>query len=152
MTPPVLNDDFKDFLSACLAEEVRFLLVGAYALAVHGIPRATGDIDVWIEASPENAERTWRALERFGAPVAALGVSQNDLTTPDVVVQLGLPPRRIDLLTGISGVAFAEAWESRITAPIDGLLVPVLSRDLMQRNKRSSARPKDRLDADLLEG
>jgi len=96
-----VNPDFIEFLGTLLAADARFLVVGAHALAIHGGPRATGDIDVWIERSPENAARVWRALEEFGAPTVALGVSQEDLETPDMVmvIQIGLPPRRIDILT-----------------------------------------------------
>ena len=96
-----VNPDFIEFLGTLLAADARFLVVGAHALAIHGGPRATGDIDVWIERSPENAARVWRALAEFGAPTVALGVSQEDLETPDMVmvIQIGLPPRRIDMLT-----------------------------------------------------
>ncbi len=147
----VLNHDFRDFLAALLSEDVRFLVVGAYALAVHGVPRATGDIDVWLEPEPENAERAWRALQTFGAPVAALGLSQADLRKPDRVIQVGLPPRRIDLLTGISGVGFAAAWETRVVHEVDGLPLPFLDREALLQNKRATGRAKDLLDAETLE-
>jgi len=147
----VLNEDFRDFLEALLQEEARFLLVGAYALAVHGVPRATGDMDVWIEPDQPNSERVWQALQAFGAPMAALKLSQTDLTEPGMVIQLGLPPRRIDLLTEISGVGFAEAWEARVTHEVDGLPLPFLNRETLLRNKRASGRPKDLLDAETLE-
>jgi hypothetical protein len=115
-----VNEDFKDLLAALLGAEARFLVVGAHALAVHGVPRATGDLDVWIARDAPNVERVWSALTRFGAPVAAMGVSQGDLTRPDLVVQIGLPPRRIDVLTSISGVEFDEAWAGRVTHELDG--------------------------------
>ncbi|WP_221401584.1 hypothetical protein [Truepera radiovictrix] len=127
------------------------MVVGAYALALHGIPRATGDIDIWLESREENAERVWRALQRFGAPTAALGVSREDLVKPGLVIQLGLPPRRIDLLTEISGVGFSEAWENRVTQTVDGLPLPFLDREALLRNKRASGRKKDLADVEALE-
>ena len=107
----MLNPDFRDMLSALSAERAEYLLVGAYAVAVHGLPRATGDLDIWIRASDANARRVWRALGRFGAPLSEL--READLQTPGIVVQIGVAPRRIDLLTAIDGVAFDEAWSER---------------------------------------
>lgn len=145
-----MNEDFRDLLAALLAAEARFLVVGAHALAVHGVPRATGDLDVWIAADPVNAERVWSALLSFGAPVAAMGVSREDLTRPDMVVQIGLPPRRIDILTAISGVAFDEAWSGHVTHEAGGLPVPFLGRAELVRNKRASGRTKDQADLEAL--
>jgi hypothetical protein len=126
-------------------------VVGAHALAAHGVPRATGDLDVWVRPEPANAARVWRALESFGAPVEALGVEEADLARPDQVVQIGLPPRRIDLLTTISGVGFPEAWETRLERESEGLRVPFLSRELLIANKRASGRTKDLADVEALE-
>jgi len=145
-----VNEDFRDLLTALLGAEARFLVVGAHAMAVHGVPRATGDLDVWIARDPTNVGRVWAALTRFGAPVAALGVSQGDLGHPDRVVQIGLPPRRIDVLTSISGVEFDEAWPDRVTHELDGLAVPFLGRAALIRNKRASGRTKDRADLEAL--
>lgn len=145
-----MNPDFIDFLSALLAEEARFLVVGAHALAVHGVPRATGDIDLWIDRSPDNAARVIRALAAFGAPTEALGVKPGDLEAPDLVIQIGLPPRRIDVLTGVSGLEFEEAWSGRVLHPVDGLTVPFLGREALIRNKRSSGRFKDLGDLESL--
>ncbi|HEY7514182.1 MAG TPA: hypothetical protein VIC87_06880 [Vicinamibacteria bacterium] len=145
-----MNEDFRDLLAALLAAQARFLVVGAHALAVHGVPRATGDLDVWIAADPTNAQRVWSALLRFGAPVAAMGVSLDDLTLADRVVQIGLPPRRIDILTSISGVAFDEAWADRVTHEVGGLAVPFLGRAALVRNKRATGRTKDRADLEAL--
>jgi hypothetical protein len=119
-------------------------------MAVHGVPRATGDLDVWIATDTDNAGRVWSALLRFGAPVAAMGVAQDDLTRPDQVVQIGLAPRRIDILTSISGVGFDEAWSGRTTHEIGGLPVPFLGRADLVRNKRASGRTKDRADLEAL--
>lgn len=114
------------------------------------MPRATGDLDVWVRPEPANAARVWRALLRFGAPVEALGIRQEDLALADQVIQLGLPPRRIDLLTAISGVEFEEAWEARVLRPIDSRQVPFLSRDLLIANKRATGRTKDMADVETL--
>jgi hypothetical protein len=147
-----LNADFKDLLVCFGREGVEYVLVGAYALAFHGAPRATGDIDVFVRATAANAERTWRALMAFGAPLAAAGVQARDFATPGLVYQIGLPPRRIDVLTEISGVSFDEAWESRVLADLDGLPVPFLGREALIANKRASGRLKDLADVERLEG
>lgn len=145
-----MNEDFRDLLAELLATGTRFLVVGAHAMAVHGVPRATGDLDVWIAADPANADRVWTALLRFGAPVAAMGVGRDDLTRPDQVVQIGLPPRRIDILTSITGVGFDEAWSGRVTHDLGGLPVPFLGRAELVRNKRATGRTKDRADLEAL--
>jgi hypothetical protein len=145
-----MNEDFRDLLAALLAAGARFLVVGAHAMAVHGVPRATGDLDIWIAADGDNLERVWSALGRFGAPLAAMGVSREDLSRQDQVVQIGLPPRRIDLLTSISGVEFEEAWRTRVVHQVDGLEVPFLGRAALVRNKRASGRSKDLADLEAL--
>ena len=121
-----LTRDFADLLRAFLDHEVRFLIVGAYALAVHGRPRATGDLDVWIDATPDNAVRAIGALRVYGAPLADL--RDADLATPGVVFQIGIAPIRIDVLTSVSGVAFSEAWPARVSARFDGVEVPTIGR------------------------
>jgi hypothetical protein len=145
-----VNPDFRDMLSALNAEAVEYLLVGAYALAVHGLPRATGDMDVWIRPSAANAARTFTALRRFGAPLADL--TREDLARPGVVFQIGVAPNRIDLLTAIDGVEFEAAWPRRVLREIDGLEVPVISRQDFIRNKTAVGRPKDLADIAWLEG
>lgn len=144
-----MNPDFRDILSEFSAAGVEFLLVGAYALAAHGLPRATGDIDLWVRPSPENAERVMAALARFGAPLT--GVAAADFATPDMVVQVGVAPRRVDILTAIDAVGFDEAWSDRFEAEIDGMRIAVIGRDHLLRNKRASGRPKDLADAVWLE-
>jgi hypothetical protein len=141
-----VNKDFRDILALLKDEGAWFLIVGAHALAVHGYLRATGDLDLWIRPDPDNAECVWRALLRFGAPVEALSLSQSDLEKPGIVFQIGLPPRRIDILTEISGVGFEEAWPNRVTQSIDGLEVPFLGREALLRNKQESGRDKDLAD------
>jgi hypothetical protein len=145
-----MNEDFRDLLHALREAGARFLVVGAHALAVHGVPRATGDIDIWVAVQPENADRVVAALTRFGAPLGAIGISRADFLSEDQVVQIGLPPRRIDLLTSISGVSFEEAWEGRVIREVDGLAVPFLGREALVRNKRASGRAKDRADLEAL--
>jgi hypothetical protein len=109
-----VNEDFQDVLAALLASGARFLVVGAHALAVHGVPRATGDLDIWVLPDLVNAERVWEGLIRFGAPMETLGAASGDLARPGLVLQIGLPPRRIDILTALTGVDFesagARAW------------------------------------------
>lgn len=145
-----MNEDFADFLAALIDADARFLVVGAHALAVHGIPRATGDLDIWIEATPDNASRVWSALEAFGAPLEAIGINVRDLTRSDRVVQIGLPPRRIDLMTSISGVSFDDAWASRSCHTVGRLEVPFLGRADLVRNKRAAGRRRDLADLEDL--
>lgn len=138
----LLNPDFRDILQAFSDESVAYLLVGAYALAVHGYPRATGDIDLWINPTPENAAKVMRALAHFGAPVSQINPS--DFETPDVVLQIGIEPNRIDILTELSGVDdFESTWSARIEVSIEGLDIPVISKAALIRNKQSTGRPKD---------
>lgn len=147
-----MNEDFRDLLAALLAVEARFLVVGAHALAVHGAPRATGDLDVWVESTPGNAARVWEALERFGAPIETLGVTRADLQKPGRVVQIGIPPRRIDIITEISGVTeFAPAWQARVVKTVEELEIPFLDRETLLRNKRAAGRPQDVADVAALE-
>jgi hypothetical protein len=136
-------------LSALSAEGAEFLLVGAYAMAAHGLPRATGDMDIWIRPSEENAQRVWRALTRFRAPL--LNLKPEDLQTADTVFQIGIAPRRIDILTSIDGVTFEQAWPQRKEVEIGGRNCPVLSRDHLLQNKKASGRPKDLADVAWLE-
>jgi predicted nucleotidyltransferase len=145
-----VNRDFIDILAALVACRARFLVVGAHALAVHGVPRATGDLDIWLDPAAENAERVWAALGAFGAPLESLDLGQSDLQTPEQVIQIGLPPRRIDLLTAISGVEFDEAWAARVTHSIDGIDVTFLGREELVRNKKASGRYQDLADLESL--
>jgi hypothetical protein len=144
-----MNPDFADILSALSAAGVEFLIVGAHALAAHGVPRATGDLDIWIRPTPDNAERTLRALAAFGAPLSDLSVE--DLTKTDTVFQMGLPPSRIDILSGITGVSFADAWERRVTVRLAEGEVAVLSKTDFIANKTAVGRPKDLADMALLD-
>ena len=120
-------------------------------MAMHGIPRATGDLDLWIDPDGDNAARAWTALVRFGAPVEALGITMQDLATPGTVVQIGLPPRRIDVMTSATGLVFGEAWASRVTHEMAHLPIPFIGRAELLRNKRATGRPKDLADIHALE-
>jgi len=147
-----VNEDYHDILAALVAQNARFLIVGAHALAAHGYPRSTVDIDIWIDATDDNAERVWKALADFGAPLADLSVERQDLTRPDVVIQFGLPPNRIDVLTGLSGLSFDAAWMNRIEEVLEGVTVPVLGLADLIANKRATGRDKDRADLKGVEG
>ena len=143
--------DYVDMLRALVASGVEFLLVGAHAMAAHGVPRATIDLDLYVRASTENAPRVIAALRAFGAPLSAHGVTQEDFERSGTVYQLGLPPNRIDLITRISGVEFEEAWASRIITKIGDLEISVIGREPLLANKRASGRDKDLVDVRLLE-
>ena len=144
----MLNNDYKEMLQILLEEEVDFIVVGAYALAAHGVPRATGDIDIWIKTDTRNAERLIRALKKFGAPVGEITAS--DFTEPDIVFQIGVAPRRIDFLTSIDGVNFADADKDKLTIKINDIDVPVISLENLIKNKKAASRPKDLLDIESL--
>jgi hypothetical protein len=144
-----MNPDFVDLLRAFVACEVRFLVVGAYALALHGRPRATGDLDIWVEPTAGNATRIMKALAQFGAPLDQ--VSEADFARPGVVYQIGVPPRRIDILTELTGVSFEEAWPERLQRPFGEVTVDFIGRAAFLRNKRATGRPKDLGDIEGLE-
>ena len=143
-----MNPDFRDLLRALSDAGAKFLVVGAYAVSFHSEPRATGDLDIWIDATPDNAARVYRALAAFGAPLAEL--SEADLSTPDLVFQIGVAPRRIDLMTSITGVGFEDAWRDRTQANYAGVDFPIIGVDALIKNKRALGRPKDLIDLELL--
>lgn len=145
----MLNPDFHDMLSALCEEKAEFLIVGAYALAAHWHPRATGDIDVWVRRSDDNAKRVWRALVRFGAPLADLKLE--DLKTSDLIFQIGVEPRRIDIVTSITAVEFDEAWPDRKEVEIERLKITVIGRSHLLKNKKALGRPQDLADVAWLE-
>ena len=128
-----MNPDFRDLLRALSDAGARFLVVGAYAVSFHSEPRATADLDVWTDPLPDNAARVYRALASFGAPLNEL--SEADLCSPDVVFQIGVPPRRIDIMTSITGVAFDEAWAARTSAMYGDVEFPVIGLDALMKNK-----------------
>jgi len=145
-----LNKDWREFIELLNAEKVDYLIVGASAMALHGIARLTGDIDFLIRPDHETAEKVVQVLKKFG--FASLGVEPEHFLKPDSFVQLGYVPRRIDIMNTISGVSFEEAWESKVSVKMEDLPVYVLDRPLLIRNKRAVGRPKDLLDLQILEG
>jgi len=145
----MLNEDYKDMLHALSDEKVRFLLVGAYALAAHGYPRATMDIDIWVMPSPQNADAVLRALRSFGASLHNL--TKEDLLNDGTIFQIGVAPRRIDIITTVSGLQFEEAYGRSLPVNIEGIEVHVPSIDDLILNKRTSGRTKDLADAEALE-
>lgn len=144
----MLSQDFREFLQSLNDHDVRYLIVGGYAVAVHGHPRYTRDLDVWFEMSLENADRLIAALRAFG--FGSLGLTAPDFTVPDRIIQLGYPPSRIDMLSTIPGVTFDECHRSRVESVIDGVPVNVIDLESLKRNKRASGRPQDLADLDNL--
>ncbi len=144
----MLNKDYKEMLQFLLEEKVEFILVGAYALGAHGYPRATGDIDIWVKADENNSKKTYTVLARFGAPLNQINV--NDFAIEGVIFQIGVAPRRIDIITKIDGVTYDEANEDKIVVEVEGLKLPVLSLDKLIKNKLATGREKDELDAKFL--
>lgn len=143
-----LEEDLREFIELLNAHNVRYIVVGAHAVAYHGYPRFTADIDFFLEISDENAERIVNVLKQFG--FGDLGLSKEDFLEEDQVIQLGVAPNRIDLMTILSGVDFKEAWATREQAEIDGLNVPMISKELLKRNKAASGRTKDLADIEEL--
>ena len=125
------------------------MLVGAYAVAAHGLPRATGDIDLWVKCSEKNAERVWAAIMNFGAPLA--NISKQDFITRGNVVQIGVMPRRIDILTQITGIEYEEAEQQSITIEIEGIAIPVIGLAHLVQNKSAVGRPQDKADVARLQ-
>lgn len=145
-----LNSDFRDLLLGFADAGVHFVVVGAHAVGYHGLPRATQDLDVFIRPSRDNAARVYAALAEFGAPLESVGVSPEDFEAPGTVYQIGVPPRRIDILTEISGVTFDEAFENHGTLDFEGRAICYIGRDALIRNKKASGRPKDLMDVERL--
>ncbi len=145
----MLNNDYKEMLQSLQENEVRFLVVGAYALAAYGYPRATGDIDIWVEPTTENSKKILSALIAFGAPVSEL--TEQTFVEKGVIFQIGVAPCRIDLITHIDGVDFPDAYASRENIEIEDFLLPFISKENLIKNKKSTGRDKDLIDARYLE-
>jgi len=143
-----LDKDFKEFVELFIAHDVQFLIVGGYALAAHGLPRATGDLDAWVWANEDNAKRIIEALDEFG--FGEVGVTISDFERADSVVQLGFPPYRIDILTSVDGVSFEAAWANRVIVDIDQMKVPFIGRADLIANKTAAGRPQDIADVQRL--
>ena len=149
MNERILNPDYRDMVECLLREGVDFMLVGGYAVALHGWPRTTFDIDFWIMANPQNAKAVMRAITSFGAPL--MGLTEADFHKPGMVFQIGTEPQRIDIISAVDGLDYADAALRAVTMNVDGLEIKVVSLDDLIVNKRASGRPKDIADAVMLE-
>ena len=145
----ILNSDYRDILHILSERKVKFILVGAYAMAAHGYPRSTMDIDIWIMSDPQNANMVLKALEDFGAPIKNL--SADDLQKEDLIFQIGVAPRRIDIITSADGLRFEDAFSRSQLVEIDAVPVHILSISDLIINKRSTGRLKDLADVETLE-
>jgi predicted nucleotidyltransferase len=144
------NSDLIDLLHALNEEHAEYLLIGAYAFAVHGRIRATKDADIFIGTDPDNGARVWRALQRFGAPLNDL--RPEDLATPETFYIMGRPPNQIDIITTIDGVTFGQAWTNRVETSYGGVRVAYIGREDLIANKEAAGRPQDLLDVQYLRG
>ncbi len=144
----MLNQDFKEFIQSLNDNQVRYLVIGGYAVAFHGYPRYTKDIDIWVEMSQENAANLIKALEQFG--FGSLNLQVSDFLDPDQVIQLGYPPSRIDLLTTPSGVTFETCFASRVEVPFEDLTVNFIDLENLKQNKKASGRLQDLADLENL--
>ncbi len=144
----MLNQDFKEFVQSLNDNGVRYLIVGGYAVAMHGHPRYTMDLDVWVEAVPENATRVVRALHQFG--FESLGLTEADFLEPDQIIQLGRPPRRIDILTSLTGIEFEPCYPARVEVDVDGVAVAFIGLADLRKNKQASGRHQDLADIESL--
>ena len=145
----MLNQDYKEMLSILLENKVDFLLVRAYAMAAHGFPRATADLDIFIRPDIDNAKKVYKALADFGAPMDSVKIE--DFKNPGTIFQIGVIPRRIDIINDIDGVSFEEAYKDKDIVDIEDLKVPIISKPKLIINKQATGREKDRLDAKRLE-
>lgn len=145
----MLNQDFKEFIQSLSDNHVRYLVIGGYAVALHGYPRYTKDIDIWIDMSPRNAARMVKALEQFG--FGSLGLQAADFVIPDQIIQLGYPPNRIDLITTPPGVDFDTCYPARVQVVIDDITVSFIDRESLIRTKKASGRLQDLADLENLQ-
>ena len=144
----MLNEDYKEILQILLNNKAKFLVVGAYAMGAYGYPRATGDFDIWVEASAENSKKIYKSLVEFGAPLSS--ITEKTFAEEGIIFQIGVAPRRIDIITRIDGVIFAEAYQTKEFIEIERLPVPFLSKENLIKNKQSTGREKDKLDVSYL--
>lgn len=144
----MLNRDFKEFIQSLNDNDVRYLVVGGYAVALHGYPRYTKDIDIWVDMTAENASKILKALDQFG--FGSLGVKEAEFTIPDQILQLGYPPGRIDILTTLPGVEFSECYTARIVVDIDGVSVNFIDLENLKKNKKATGRHQDLADLENL--
>jgi len=143
-----LHKDLQEFIECLNSSKVEYLVVGALAVSWYGFPRYSADVDFLIRPSLDNAKRLLEAIRMFG--IGSLTLSAEDFAVPDKVVQLGVQPNRIDLMTSITGVSFEDAWDSRVSGAVEGIPVQFIGRTALLRNKEATGRPKDRIDAEEL--
>lgn len=146
----MLSQDFKEFIESLNDNHVHYLVIGGYAVAIHGYPRYTKDLDIWLELSAENAKLVIKALDDFG--FGSLGLTVEDFLKPTQVVQLGYPPNRIDLILSAEGVQFENCYEDRLQVEVDGVNVTFIDKESLKKNKRAVARLQDLADVENLEG
>ena len=146
----MLNKDYKEMLQILLNNKIKFLVVGAYAMGIHGYPRATGDLDIWVEASTENSEKIYQSLSEFGAPLSE--VTKSTFCEQGIIFQIGVAPRRIDIITKIDGVDFNKDYSDKQEIEVEGIIIPFLSKKNLIKNKESTGREKDKLDVKYLRG
>jgi hypothetical protein len=146
-----LPDDFRDLLVELHDAQAEFVVIGGHAVAYHGHPRATKGLDVLVRPDPDNARRVYSALAAFGAPLASFAVSEDDFATYDGVLQIGVPPLRIDIITRATGLAFDEAVDEGEGFEVEGRRIPVIGLDALLRNKRAAGREQDLADVKALE-
>lgn len=140
----MLNEDYKDILQLFTDNGVKYLVVGAYALGAYGFPRATGDIDLWVLSDGENSKRIFYCLAKFGAPMEQ--INEQTFCDKDVIFQIGIVPRRIDIITKISGVNFEDAYSRKKEIEIDNVKIPFISKQDLITNKQATGRDKDSID------
>jgi len=145
----MLSKDFKEFIELLNGHKVRYLVVGGYAVAFHGYPRYTKDLDIWIELSPENAHNVLKALDEFG--FGSMGLKSEDFLETDQIIQLGYPPNRIDILTTLKEINFEDCFKARVAVDIQGLKINFIDLENLKQNKRATGRPQDLADAENLE-
>ncbi len=145
----MLNEDYKEILQILLNNEVKFLVVGAYAMAVYGYPRATGDFDIWVEATSGNSQKIYLSLSEFGAPLSQ--ITEETFAEKGIVFQIGVAPRRIDIITHVDGVEFNDAYQDKEEVEIENLKIPFLSKTNLIKNKKATGREKDKLDIKYLQ-
>jgi hypothetical protein len=144
----MLNQDFKEFIQLLNANQVKYLVIGGYAVAIHGHPRYTKDIDIWIETSPENSQKLMEALIEFG--FGSLGLDAEDFQSPDQIIQLGYPPNRIDLITTPDGIEFESCYQAKIEVKINDINVNFIDLENLKKNKQASGRLQDLADLENL--
>ncbi|MEI6430508.1 MAG: DUF6036 family nucleotidyltransferase [Pseudanabaena sp. ELA607] len=145
----MINQDFKEFIQLLNDNQVKYLVIGGYAVAVHGHPRYTKDIDIWIEISEENAQKLVTALTQFG--FESLGLTSDDFQTPNQIIQLGYPPNRIDLITNPDGIDFQTCYDSKIEVILNDVPVKFINLDNLKKNKLASGRLQDLADLEKLQ-